>query len=239
MVGDERVGTDELGRTVQWLHDRGVIDGPKIDEVPYPVKLCLTRAGRLVVAEQDGWVLAPAAAQSGPTPTAKLSISAISEAFLRWLFEHHHEQPPPGRFLDDPQSFIDGHQVDVDELDRAVMLLAARRLVAGPMAWGSKIPVRIKLTDAGLICVAEQDTDPSENTPVRTWGEVAQGAPVIDQRVSVNGNNNRVIAHTNGASQAETMDPGQRPDFSVTSGASRNVGHEVHVRWPAVRSGST
>lgn len=71
-IGGERVGNDELVRTVRWLHDRKLIEGPEVDEVPYPVRLALTTAGRLMVVEQDGWVEQEAATPSaGEKPTVQ------------------------------------------------------------------------------------------------------------------------------------------------------------------------
>ncbi len=109
-VGDEQVGNDELVRTVRWLHDRRLVEGPEIDQVPYPVKLILTRAGRLVVVEQGGWVEPDAATPD--TTAAKPLLHDVAQAFLLWLYEVDRLQPTPQKFLVDPRSAIDGHQVD-------------------------------------------------------------------------------------------------------------------------------
>lgn len=105
--------------------------------------LRLTPTGRIVTAEQDGW------AQPDATPTAKPPINVIAETFLRWLHDHNGEQPMPKKFLSDARSIIGEHQVDDTEMTEAVESLVARALVKGDTAWGSSIPLRISLTDAG------------------------------------------------------------------------------------------
>jgi len=148
-IDGEQVGRDEFVHIIRWLDDRDLLDGIRVDEQDYPVRLILTSRGRLVVVEQDGWVQ-PEAAASPARPPA----SAVAEAFLRWLYQHDHEQPPPNRFLDDPLSKMGGHRVSDAELVEAVELLSAQQFVDGPGAWGSRIPLRIRLTSAGRIQAA-------------------------------------------------------------------------------------
>lgn len=215
-VGDERVGNDELVRTVRWLDDRGLIDGLRIDQVPYPVKLRLTADGRNVVAEQDGWVQPEAA--SPAAPPAKPPLVLIAQAFLRWLYEHNSEKPTPSAFLSDPRSEIGDHQVTQAEMVEAVELLDAKQLVKCPKSWGGSIPLRISLTDSGRICVAEQDADPTAAGRTATWDEVSRGVPVIDKRINVTGDKNWIIAHSDDASQAQDADLRQQPEFTVALG---------------------
>lgn len=219
-VGGEVVGNDELVRTIRWLDDKRLIDGPRIDQVPYPLRLRLTAAGRNVLVEQDGWVQPEAAQLTDSTaPPPKPPVSAISQAFLRWLYDHNREQPTPKKFLDDPRSLIGGHQVDEGGITEAIELLVARSLVEGRGSWSNPIPLRISLTDAGRICVIDFDADPSKAGPSRTWDEVARGVPTIDKSVTVTGDGNWIIANSDNAAQAQTVDPSQRPEFSVRLGA--------------------
>jgi hypothetical protein len=226
-VGNEQVGNDELVRTVRWLDDRGLIDGLRIDQVPYPLKLRLTADGRNVVVEQDGWVQPEAASAA---PPSKPPLALIAQAFLRWLYHHNREQPTPSGFLNDPLSKIGDHQVNQAEMVEAVELLDAKHLVRGPKAWGESIPIRISLTDAGRICVTEQDADPTSTGPVRTWDDVARGVSMIDKSINVEGNGNWIIAHSDDASQAQEADPHQQPEFSVALGRRiPDHGYEVSV----------
>ncbi|QKV75681.1 TIR domain-containing protein [Amycolatopsis sp. Hca4] len=149
-IDGEQVGRDEFARIIRWLDDRGLVDGVRVDEQDYPVRIILTPRGRLVVVEQDGWVQPEAA-------PAKPHVSTVAEAFLGWLYQHDHEQPPPKRFLDDQLSEIEGHQVSEADLVEAVELLLAQQLVDGPGSWGSRIPLRIRLTSAGRARAAELD----------------------------------------------------------------------------------
>ncbi|MBW0108399.1 hypothetical protein I4I84_06565 [Pseudonocardia sp. KRD-182] len=225
-VSDDPVGNDELVRTVRWLDARGLVDGPRIDEVPYPAKLCLTDAGRIVLIEQDGWVEPDAAPQT--TPATKPSPNAVAQAFLRWLYDHNREQPTPAKFLDDSRSNIGGHQVDNDEMVEAVELLESKGLVSGPKSWGVSIPLRIKLTGNGRICVVDHDADPSRM--VRTWGQVSHGEPAVTKTVTVGGTGNYVIAHSENVSQSP-VDAGQRPDIVVEyQGSALGGGYRIELK---------
>lgn len=224
-VGDELVGNDELVRTVRWLDARGLVDGLRIDEVPYPVKLCLSDAGRIVVIEQDGWVEPDAAPQTAPA--TKPSPNAVAQAFLRWLYDHNREQPTPARFLDDSRSNIGGRQVDNDEMVEAVELLESKGLVSGPKSWGVSIPLRIKLTDNGRICVVDHDADPTWT--VRTWDQVSRGEPAVDKSITVTGTGNQVIAHSANVGQG-TSGQLPRPDFTVQyRGHATAGGHHIDL----------
>lgn len=230
-VGDEMVGNDELVRTVRWLDARGLIDGLRIDEVPYPVKLRLTDAGRVVVMEQDGWV-EPAAASpaSSAAPAAKPSPNVVAQAFLGWLYEHNQQQPIPAKFLDDPRSRIDDHQVDHDEMVEAVELLEAKELVKGAKSWGSSIPMRISLTPAGRIRVVEHDANPSGTGPTRTFDEVAHSVAAVDKSVTITGSGNQIISHSSNTNQSLT-DATPPPDFAISyRGRAAGRSHHVEVR---------
>jgi hypothetical protein len=228
-VGDERVGNDELVRTVRWLDDRGLIDGLRIDQVPYPVKLRLTPSGRIVVMERDGWVQPEAA--SPAAPPAKPPVNVIAQAFLRWLYDHNREQPTPSKFLDDPQSTIGGHQVNQAEMVDAVELLDAKGLVQGTKSWQGSIPLRISLTDAGRICVIDHDADPRKVGPLRTWDEVSRGVPTIDKSVKVEGNGNLVVANSENVAQVQLTDRSRWPAFSVgLVGPAADGGHRIDFK---------
>ena len=75
------------------------------------------------------------------TPARKPPVALVAQAFLRWLYDHNREQPVPDRFLTDPLSRIEGHQVSQPELVEAVELLHAKRLVTGPEGWGGATPL--------------------------------------------------------------------------------------------------
>lgn len=227
-VGNERVGNDELVRTVRWLDDRGLIDGLRIDEVPYPVKLRLTSDGRLLVSEQDGWVQPEAA--SPATPSAKPPINMSAQAFLRWLYDHNREQPTPTKFLDDPRSSIGGYQIDQAEMVEAVELLDAKGLVKGTKSRQGSIPLRISLTDAGRICVIDHDSDPSKVGPVRSWDDVARGVPTVDKSVTVEGHGNMIVTHSENVSQAQSTDPSRWPAFEVKYAGVKSGHHQVKFR---------
>lgn len=169
-IDGEQLEHDEFVRIIQWLDDRGLIDGPRVDQQRHPARLALTANGRLIAVEQDGWIQ-PEAVTTPATP----HVSAVAEAFLRWLYQHDHEQPAPNRFLDDPLSEIGGHQVSETELVGAVELLEAQQLVDGLRSWGSRIPLRIKLTAAGLIRAVELDTPAKSPLPV----EDTEAQPVV------------------------------------------------------------
>lgn len=231
-VGDERVGNDELVRTVRWLDDRGLIDGLRIDEVPYPVKLRLTPSGRIVVMERDGWVQPEAA--SSAAPPAKPPINVTAQAFLRWLYEHNREQPTPTKFLDDRRSSTGGYQIDQAEMVEAVELLDAKGLIKGPKSWGGSIPLRISLTDAGRICVIDHDADPSKVGPVRSWDDVARGVPTVDKSVTVEGHGNMIVTHSENVSQTQTTDPSRWPAFEVEYVGIAGAGHH-QVRFRMTR----
>lgn len=211
-MSGEIVSNDELVRIVRWLDDKGLIDGLRIDQVPYPVKLRLTPAGRIVVAEQDGWVQPEATAATSP-------VRVVAQAFLRWLYDHNSEQSTPKDFLSDARSIIGEHQIDETEMTEAVELLVAKALVKGGTAWGNPIPLRISLTDAGRICVTDHDADPAKAGPFRTSDEVAHGVVTIDKTINVEGNGNWIIAHSENATQAQKVDPRLQPEFSVKLGA--------------------
>lgn len=72
---DGPVDPDEFVRVIQWLDDRQLIDGPRVDQQSHPVRCALTAAGRLVVAEQDGWVQPEAAETPAPPPVVFLSYA--------------------------------------------------------------------------------------------------------------------------------------------------------------------
>lgn len=138
LVGDEQVSHDELIRTVRWLDDRGIIDGPRIDQAPYPVRLRLTAAGRIIATEQDGWI------QPEVVPDRAITeqpVVSIARAFLRWLYDRDHEQPMPQKFLNDNRSVIAAHQTTDAEMTEAVELLLAR---------GSDLRNRLVRTRCGL-----------------------------------------------------------------------------------------
>jgi hypothetical protein len=224
-VGGERVGNDELVRTVRWLHDRGLVGGPEIDQVPYPVKLVLTRSGRLVVVEQGGWVEPKAATPD--VNESKPSIHAVAQAFLLWLYGVDHLQPPPQKFLADQRSTFGSHQIDEAEMAEAVRLLMAKDLVAGTPSWQSGgIPLRIRLSDAGRLCVVERDGNVS---PQATWDDIERGGGItVDKSITTTGNGNTVVGHSENVSISP--DPRDRPDFIVErSVVGADSGHAIEV----------
>lgn len=228
-VGNERVGNDELVRTVRWLDDRRLIDGLRIDQVPYPVKLRLTAAGRNLVIEQDGWVQ-PEAASSAASAALPL-LALVGQAFLRWLYDHNRERPTPSAFLDDPRSVVSGHQVTQAELFEAVELLDAKGLVAGPKSWQGSVPLRISLTDTGRICVVEQDADPAKAGPLRTWSEVERGVPTVDKSIRVEGDGNLIVANSENVAQAQSTEPSRWPAFDVEyAGAAGQGRHRIRFK---------
>ena len=223
-VGDERVGNDELVRTVRWLHDRELVGGLEIDEVPYPVKLTLTTTGRLVVVEQDGWVEPEV---STPDGTSKPTVTAIARAFLLWLYDNNSQQPVPQKFLGDSRSEIAGYQVDEGEMIEAVQLLTAKAFVTGPTSWQSDgIPLRIRLTDAGRVCVVDHDGDV---TPRATWNDLERGGgTTIDKSIATTGHGNTVVGHSENVNVAP--DPSRTPDFIVERAlVGVESGHAIEV----------
>ncbi|BBF99671.1 MULTISPECIES: hypothetical protein [Pseudonocardia] len=221
-IGGERVGNDELVRTVRWLHDRKLIEGPEVDEVPYPVRLALTTAGRLMVVEQDGWV-----EQEAATPSAgeKPTVQIVARAFLLWLYPVESQQPTPQKFLQAPRSLIANYQIDEKLMSEAVRLLVAKGLVDGPGAWGSDIPIRVRLTDAGRICVIDHDGNVTKQA---TWAEVERGGgTTVDKSITTTGSGNTVVAHSDNVTLP--VDPRDRPDFIIKHGRVREPGHPIVV----------
>lgn len=221
-VGHENVGNDELVRTVRWLHDRGLVGGPEIDQVPYPVKLALTKPGRLIAVEQDGWVEPEAAT---PDVASKPSVHVVARAFLLWLYPVNNLKPMPQKFLDDPGSVIAGHQVTNDEMFDAVRVLVAKEFVDGPATWGSDIPLRISLTAAGRICVVDHDGNISRR---RTWDEMEWVDTAVDKSITTTGNDNIVVAHSDNVSISP--DPRDRPDLVVERAkVGSGSGHTIEL----------
>ncbi|WP_370971268.1 SEFIR domain-containing protein [Amycolatopsis sp. cg9] len=52
-VDGEQVEHDEFVRVIRWLDDRGLVDGVRVDEQDYPVRLVLTSRGRSIVVDED------------------------------------------------------------------------------------------------------------------------------------------------------------------------------------------
>ena len=240
VVEGQRVRNDDLVRAVRFLDDKHLIDGPRIDQVPYPVRLALTAEGRVLVVENDGWVMGPNPAAA--TPAEKPSANAVGQAFLRWLYDHNFEQPMPRAFLDDDRSRFgtrrNRHQVTEAEMGEAVELLVARGLVEGQASIASPIPIRIRLTAAGRICVVDHEADPTVAGAPKTWDEVSRGRHEINKSITVTGQGNWVVAHSDAAaligSAPTDASPARAavslpPDFSVRLRRWAAGGHLVEL----------
>lgn len=66
---------DEFVRIIRWLDDRGLVDGLRVDQQDYPVRLILTARGRSIVVEHDGWVQPEAADSPAKPPVVFISYA--------------------------------------------------------------------------------------------------------------------------------------------------------------------
>jgi hypothetical protein len=201
-----------------------LIEGPEIDQVPYPVKLILTAAGRRIVTDQDGWVQPEAAPPTGGG--SKPPVNAIGQVFLRWLYDNDRLQPMPQKFLDEPRSVIEGYTVDEAEMAEAVRLLVAKGLVKGPTSWQSRgIPLRIRLTDAGRICVVDHDGNLGQQA---TWTDREQdGGTTVDETITTTGNGNTVVGHSKNVNVI--TNPARAPEFTIEHTGAVESGHEIEL----------
>lgn len=122
--------------------------------------------------------------------------NAVSQAFLQWARRHHPTWPPNTAFLGDPDSMVDGQQVEETELQAVIGVLEHRGLVDGPKSLDDLVPNPALLTDEGVICVADFDGD------VQRWTARNRGN-YINQPVTVTGQGNQVAAFSSNVRQTQ------------------------------------
>ncbi|MFC6236956.1 hypothetical protein [Longivirga aurantiaca] len=91
--------------------------------------------------------------------------AAVRRGILRWLAESDATEES-GQFANwgdwslSRLSRFYGDPFTVEESDRAAGWLARTQLIDGPRSNGNNGPIRPRLTDAGLVCVEQYDSDP-------------------------------------------------------------------------------
>jgi hypothetical protein len=106
-------------------------------------------------------------------------------------------------------------------------MLMAMDFVAGKPSWQSGgIPLRIRLSDAGRLCVTERGGNVRRSM---TWDDIEQGGGItVDKRITTTGNGNTVVGHSDNVSLSP--DPRDRPDFIVERALiGADSGHAIEV----------
>lgn len=86
----------------------------------------------------------------------------IETAFLRWLCQQTEMHPLSGNFRTDPTGIVDGEQVTVAELSKALDALHARGLITDESGMMGRL-ARVEVTPEGKLCLIDYDGD------VRSW----------------------------------------------------------------------
>ncbi|MEU8186739.1 hypothetical protein [Micromonospora carbonacea] len=145
-----------------------------------------------------------------------LRRAAARNGLLRWFYKQDVNgihMPVTGKVLDAEESLFEGERLTADEIDQAAEFLAGRGLIKGAGSFGSRGPVRAKITPEGQDCVEHNGGDVSDYLRERRTG-----AASISTHIGTINSSGALAVGSTEVSQNVTMgtDPAALAEFART-----------------------
>ncbi|MGC5305972.1 hypothetical protein [Micromonospora zamorensis] len=144
-----------------------------------------------------------------------LRLATARKGLLRWFYEQDLadvHMPVTTKVLESDWSLHEGERLTDREVDRAAEFLAAHELIKGTRAWGSRGPIRAKITVKGQGCVEHYGGDVAE------YLRDQRSAPAINTHIGTINSSGALAVGSTGVTQNVTTsaDPAALASFAKT-----------------------